>query len=407
MSNPDEKSAKRYPNVYDAVAGRVSRKKFYANHSSTSASHQTKSSYAITPALTPDELLFRRSTAPIRYMENDHYFANKEIPLDQSLPDSDLLKAIHLYTSELYEYNTDDKGLSAWRSMDETALIALGFLLEELSTDALEETGDMVFVEGEEVTDFGEMSDSDGGMSTGLSSRRRQNMGEYQPPKAGLSAAAKQDLILAHLRSTRTCHTLKDLEKMLPAAVPVNGMQVKEHIQALTDDGKVHVEKIGSGNWYWAWGGEEKKSRERIRSDLTKDLEKVERSMAELVEKIKQVEEKQRLEDAKNQTGTREENEKQRLEILARRTDLEQQVAQAESEINRIIQAAGEDSIEQKEKDIAKWKEETQIWTDNIYILEEYVKKLAGGDREVLDAVQRQCYGSEYIEGEGLRELEL
>ena len=35
--------------------------------------------------------------------------------------------------------------------MDETALIALGILLEETAKESLEETGDMVFVEGEEI----------------------------------------------------------------------------------------------------------------------------------------------------------------------------------------------------------------------------------------------------------------
>lgn len=86
-------------------------------------------------------------------MENDIYFANDNLPEDQPLPDSDLLKAIHTYTSDFYKYSTPDQGSCAWRSMDETALIAMGFLLEEMASEALEETGDMVFVEGEEVTD--------------------------------------------------------------------------------------------------------------------------------------------------------------------------------------------------------------------------------------------------------------
>lgn len=86
-------------------------------------------------------------------MENDFYFANENIPEDQPLPDSDLLKAIHAYTSDLYANKTVDRGQSAWRSMDETALIALGFLLEETAVEALEETGDMALVEGAVLSD--------------------------------------------------------------------------------------------------------------------------------------------------------------------------------------------------------------------------------------------------------------
>lgn len=82
-------------------------------------------------------------------MENDFYFANESLPPGRALPESDLLKALHTYTSDYYTYATPDRGRASWRSMDETALIALGILLEETAKESLEETGDMVFVEGE------------------------------------------------------------------------------------------------------------------------------------------------------------------------------------------------------------------------------------------------------------------
>ncbi|KAK2882445.1 hypothetical protein FQN49_000337 [Arthroderma sp. PD_2] len=143
----------RHASVYDAVAGRISTDKSYNKSSSVANNYHGTSSTRIFPAVPPEEVLFRRQNAPIRYMENDFYFANENIPDDQPLPDSDLLKAIHAYTSDLYGNGTVDRGQSAWRSMDETALIALGFLLEEVATEALEETGDMVFVEGEVACD--------------------------------------------------------------------------------------------------------------------------------------------------------------------------------------------------------------------------------------------------------------
>ncbi len=39
-------------------------------------------------------------------------------------------------------------------------------------------------------------------------------------------------------------------------------MQVKDYLTALVDDNKVRVEKIGSGNWYWCFRGDEKKLKE-------------------------------------------------------------------------------------------------------------------------------------------------
>ena len=67
------------------------------------------------------------------------------------LPESDLLKAIHTYASDFYGRATNDRGLVDFESMDETALLGLGILLEEMAEHVLGETGDLAFVEGEEV----------------------------------------------------------------------------------------------------------------------------------------------------------------------------------------------------------------------------------------------------------------
>lgn len=89
------------------------------------------------------------------------------------LPESDLCKGVHAYVSDFYgalvmerrdevkrrekERNGGLRKKSAraqdamwnFRSMDETALLAIGILLEESVAAVLGETGDMVFVEGE------------------------------------------------------------------------------------------------------------------------------------------------------------------------------------------------------------------------------------------------------------------
>lgn len=70
--------------------------------------------------------------------------------MKSELPDSDLLKALHSYTSDFYSRATRHSGAGNWRSMDETALIAFGILMEEATRDALGETGDLVFTEGQE-----------------------------------------------------------------------------------------------------------------------------------------------------------------------------------------------------------------------------------------------------------------
>ncbi|OJD22754.1 hypothetical protein ACJ73_05897 [Blastomyces percursus] len=219
-----------------------------------------------------------------------------------------------------------------------------------------------------------------------------------EAPSKSLPPAAKQQLILNHLRASRTCHTLKDLEKCLPSVASINGMQVKDYIQALTDDGKLHVEKIGSGNWYWAWAGEELKEKEKVKHGLVKELEKLERVVAELEEKKKV---------ALSEIGGCEGDEdRERGELMSRKVDREAEVASLRVEEERYLNGAAGGGVEMKEADIKRWKEEAEMWTDNIYVLEQYVGKLAGGDREIIESVKRECYGPEYVEGEGLRELQ-
>lgn len=150
--------------------------------------------------LPPDEVLFQRKHAPIRYEENDIYWADRALRLDQRLPNSDLLKSIHAFASEVMaevplsawsdatgarkrkksnmrrtsrpasRSNSPHPRLSSvarnlqgasvdtsvsessqvpeddsqrWRFMDETALLALGILLEETANSSLRQADDL------------------------------------------------------------------------------------------------------------------------------------------------------------------------------------------------------------------------------------------------------------------------
>ena len=134
--------------VASHLIGRISSNGFIPNGPKISKNRDTLSSSTV--PLPPEEVLFRRLGAPERYEEDDIYWANEDLKNSQTLPSSDLLKAIHAYTSDFYSLATNNKGLVDFSSMDETALIACGILLEEYSRHLLGESGDLVFVEGEE-----------------------------------------------------------------------------------------------------------------------------------------------------------------------------------------------------------------------------------------------------------------
>ncbi|KAJ6790006.1 hypothetical protein PWT90_03795 [Aphanocladium album] len=156
------RSRRRVATVYDAVAGRLS------HHRGTlTKGEASKPALATKYSLRetnygPDEVLFRRKDAPHRYAEHDLYYAHeRDLPAGGRgvLPESDLLKAVHGYSSRFYgrmrrrgntaaqNYNIDEA------SMDETALLAFGILLEEAGRDVLGKKGDMVFTEGVEPED--------------------------------------------------------------------------------------------------------------------------------------------------------------------------------------------------------------------------------------------------------------
>lgn len=124
-----------------SYAGFIPKKLVYASTRDTTSTS--------TVAVGPESVLFRQKNAPTRYAESDVYFAN-ERELKTELPDSDLLKALHCYTSDFYSRTTPRGGAGNWRSMNGTALLALGILMEEATRDVLGQTGDLVFTEGED-----------------------------------------------------------------------------------------------------------------------------------------------------------------------------------------------------------------------------------------------------------------
>ena len=133
--------------------GRVYSRGFIAPTPRVSSHRDTPSSSTV--AVPPEEVLFRGKTAPIRYAEDDFYWADRNLNENQKLPESDLLKAIHSYASDFYGRALKGKGKVNFESMDETALLAAGVLMEEMARDVLGETGYLAFVEGEDDGEIG------------------------------------------------------------------------------------------------------------------------------------------------------------------------------------------------------------------------------------------------------------
>ena len=141
--NAATKPTRRNATLYDAVAGKVGVNGFLTREQRESSSYIPQ---------TPEEVLLRSVNAPA-HLPADFYTAEKKLKPDQQLPDSDLLKAIHTYASDYYSLATRNGGKHDFKSLDSTALLAMGILVEEASREMLGDTGDMALVEADDMDD--------------------------------------------------------------------------------------------------------------------------------------------------------------------------------------------------------------------------------------------------------------
>ncbi|OJD32783.1 uncharacterized protein BKCO1_3600066 [Diplodia corticola] len=171
-SPPPEKRRRRPISVYDCVAGRVNANGFIPEQAAVSAGRITSSTSRV--PIPPDESLFKQRGAPRRYEEDDIYFADRHLAPHQRLPESDLLKAIHAHSSEAYDQAYGRQARRLYRSLDETALLAFGVLLEEAAADLLDETCNLKLEQPPEDVD---VKVEDGGSHPGSKGKRKRDPG--------------------------------------------------------------------------------------------------------------------------------------------------------------------------------------------------------------------------------------
>ncbi|KFA64968.1 hypothetical protein S40285_03847 [Stachybotrys chlorohalonatus IBT 40285] len=156
IEGPDENDHRQWrgrrATIYDVVAGRAGNGRVIEDPAASSNYSKILNYSMRERPYAPEEVLFRGKHTPMRYEEYDIYHSHeRDLPEGgrRILPDSDLLKSIHAYSSKFYEKTKDTalEGNIDECSMDETALIAFGILLEEAGKEVLGRRGDLVFTE--------------------------------------------------------------------------------------------------------------------------------------------------------------------------------------------------------------------------------------------------------------------
>jgi Mnd1 HTH domain len=212
-----------------------------------------------------------------------------------------------------------------------------------------------------------------------------------------LPAAAKLQLIIEYFHKSLTVHNLKELEKALPTVASIHGMQVKDTLQALSDENKLRVEKVGSINWYWSFLSDERKSKQATLEKLVEERDKLDAVATNLTATIQREEdEKQRQNEESSESMDRSEMETKYKELLLTSTELRAQLAKYSD--NDPVE------IQRKKDEILTMSASIETATDNIYSLEGYLLQMTN-DRNTLESFRAENYGAEYVEGEGLREF--
>lgn len=171
-------------------------------------------------------------------------------------------------------------------------------------------------------------------------------------------------------------------------------MTVKDYLQSLTDENKIHVEKIGSGNWYWSFASEETALRRTELAKLRAEYTSVQANVEELGGKVKV---------AREEKGEGEDKD-EKEELVKGKEVLGKEVEDLRKELEGYRDAdPGE--VDRKKREVEGFRMGAERWTDNLYVVESYLGKIMGGDKEGMEGLRRMVYGDEYVEGEGLAEL--
>ncbi|KAH8731399.1 Mnd1 family-domain-containing protein [Phaeosphaeriaceae sp. PMI808] len=212
--------------------------------------------------------------------------------------------------------------------------------------------------------------------------------------------AQKATTILAWFHKTALAHSIKDLEKTLPQVGAISGMHVKDYLQALADDNKIRVEKIGSGNWYWSFPSDDKKAKEAAVSKAQEEYNKANGTVAELQSKVDDAgAARNEDDDVLMETGC------DRKAFITRHAGLTRQLEKLRTELAAYSKQDPVE-VERKTTETQKACINAEKFTDQIYSMESWIKSQYSGDPETVLNIMKQLYNDEFDEEEGgLREL--
>ncbi|KAJ1882848.1 Meiotic nuclear division protein 1 [Coemansia sp. RSA 486] len=184
--------------------------------------------------------------------------------------------------------------------------------------------------------------------------RRVEAMG----PRLTIDEKRKRMMEIFH--DTMEPYLLKELEKIGPKQKGIVSQTVKDVVQSLVDDNMVRCEKIGTSNYFWSFPSESALKRKTRLQDLQKEVLALETKQTELEQNIEQA-----------MLG-REQTE-ERKSLVEELTEVEQ-LWNGQQEELRQFRECDPELMAQRKKQAVVAKDAANRWTDNIFIIQGWVR---------------------------------
>ncbi|KAK1129028.1 hypothetical protein K0M31_020160 [Melipona bicolor] len=178
--------------------------------------------------------------------------------------------------------------------------------------------------------------------------------------RKGVSFEEKRIRMLELFYEKREFFTLKELEKIAAKEKGIVAQAVKDVLQTLIDDGLVRSEKIGTSVYFWTFPGENITAVEQRISEASKKIVEAEFKL----QKLKEACEKEKI--GREDTEERQILLRELEELKAKEDQLKQQIAKFSDADPEVIAKIAEKA--------QKYKEATNIWTDNIFAIQSWCK---------------------------------
>eukprot|EP00462_Mataza_sp_D1_P000367 CAMPEP_0175090240 /NCGR_PEP_ID=MMETSP0086_2-20121207/1224_1 /TAXON_ID=136419 /ORGANISM="Unknown Unknown, Strain D1" /LENGTH=203 /DNA_ID=CAMNT_0016362823 /DNA_START=10 /DNA_END=621 /DNA_ORIENTATION=- len=176
----------------------------------------------------------------------------------------------------------------------------------------------------------------------------------------GLSLEEKRKRMMDHFLEKQAVFTLKELEKDMPKLKGIVSQSVKDVLQGLCDDGMIDSDKIGSGNFFWAFPSKASSLRHNKIARLKSSIEEANLSISTLGEKKRKLE-------------TQREDSDDRSNKMAKLSQLQQESSQLDVELQKYADSDPE-RLGKLGAASSVCKNATNRWTDNIWELLSFFK---------------------------------